>query len=73
MTLVADTPENESLCICGDCPTFPGEGILYCAKGAFPKPVRERGCICGDCKVYKNSGLKDAYYCVKGRAGEGPS
>ena len=73
MTLVPQTPENESLCICGDCPTFPGEGILYCAEGAFSQPLKKRGCVCGDCKVYQDNRLKDAYYCTDGRAGEGPA
>jgi hypothetical protein len=71
MALVPDTPENEKLCICGDCPTYPGGSTLYCARGAYPERVRERGCVCGDCKVYRNSHLKDDYYCVNGRAGEG--
>ena len=69
MTLVPDTPQNESLCICGDCPTYPGEGILFCAKGKSEKPVRERGCVCPDCRVYKDNGLEADYYCVNGQAG----
>ncbi len=71
MRLVADTPENEKFCICPECPTFPGESNVFCARGAHP-PVRERGCLCGDCKVHKNAHLRDDYYCAAGAAGEGP-
>ncbi len=71
MSLVADTPENGTLCICRDCPSFPGEGILYCARGAQPK-VRKRGCVCGDCKVFRQAKLQDGYYCADGAAGDGP-
>jgi Protein of unknown function (DUF2769) len=68
MAQVPDTPQNESLCICGGCPSFPGKGVLFCAKGASKERVRERGCICPDCKVYGDSHLRDFYYCEHGQA-----
>jgi methylamine---glutamate N-methyltransferase subunit C len=72
MAKVPDTPENESRCICGDCPSFPGEGMFYCARGKSEKPVRKRGCICPDCAIFKDHGLQDGYYCADGAAGDGP-
>jgi len=72
MAKVPDTPENEGRCICGDCPSFPGEGILYCARGKSQNPVRERGCICPDCRNFKDYALQGDYYCADGAAGEGP-
>ena len=68
MSQVPDTPENVARCICPECPSFPGEGILYCARGRSEKPVRERGCICPDCTNFKEFGLQDEYYCVGGGA-----
>jgi hypothetical protein len=68
MAKVPDTPQNESLCICSGCPSFPGEGVLFCAKGASAGRVRERGCICPDCKVYQVNDLRDFYYCEHGPA-----
>jgi aldose sugar dehydrogenase len=68
MSQVADTPENVERCTCAECPSFPGVGILYCARGRSEQPVRERGCICPDCKNFKEFGLQDDYYCVEGSA-----
>ena len=72
MAKVPDTRENEERCICPGCPSFPGEGLLYCARGKSEKPVRRRGCICADCANFQRYDLRDGYYCADGRAGEGP-
>ncbi len=72
MATVPDTHENESSCICDACPSDPGEGTLYCARGKSQSPVRRRGCICADCAAFKGYGLKDGYYCADGAAGVGP-
>ena len=71
MAKVPDTPENASLCICGECPSYPKEGSFFCAQGKSEKPVRKRGCVCGDCAVFKEHNLQDGYYCAAGAAGEG--
>ncbi len=68
MATVPDTPDNESRCICADCPSFPREGTLYCARGKSAKPVRERGCLCPDCPVSRDYKLEGEYYCVDGVA-----
>ncbi|GAB4256305.1 MAG: hypothetical protein Kow00129_16900 [Thermoleophilia bacterium] len=68
MTPVPDTQENEAKCICADCPTYPGEGGLFCAKGASLAEINRRGCICGDCAVYQQNGLTGGYYCAEGAA-----
>jgi hypothetical protein len=67
---VPDTPANMARCLCGGCPSFPGGGGFFCAKGKSELPVRQRGCICTDCANFKEFGLKDGYYCVAGLAGE---
>jgi methylamine---glutamate N-methyltransferase subunit C len=72
MLKIPDTQQNEDRCICRDCPSFPGEGIFYCARGKSEKPVRERGCVCPDCAIFKEFRLQDGYYCADGAAGEGP-
>ena len=68
MSQVPDKPENVERCLCSGCPSFPGEGILYCARGQSQKPVKQRGCICGDCKNFKEFGLQGEYYCAEGSA-----
>jgi hypothetical protein len=68
MAHVPDTSENVDHCICTGCPSFPGEGILYCARGTSEKPVKKRGCVCPSCKNYRAYGLKSAYYCADGSA-----
>jgi hypothetical protein len=72
MAKVPDTPDNENRCICPDCPSFPTQGNLFCARGKSQNPVRRRGCLCPDCAVFKDHNLKDGYYCADGAAGEGP-
>ncbi len=70
MGKVPDTPENMARCICGGCPSYPGDGGFFCAKGKSAQPVVKRGCICGDCANFKEYKLVDGYYCVTGVAGE---
>ena len=70
MQKVPDTPENMSRCLCGGCPSYPGAGGFFCAKGKSELPVRRRGCVCGDCANFKEFGLQDGYYCIGGIAGE---
>ena len=72
MMKVPATPENLERCICAGCPSFPGEGVFYCARGQSQQAVKRRGCTCGDCKNFQEYGLKDGYYCAAGVAGEGP-
>jgi hypothetical protein len=72
MAKVPNTPENAGRCMCGDCPSFPGDEGFYCARGKSQNPVRRRGCICPDCGNFKDYALEDGYYCADGAAGEGP-
>jgi len=72
MRKVPDTPENMARCICSGCPTFPGDGGFFCAKGKSPHEIVRRGCICGDCQNFRLFSLADGYYCADGAAGEGP-
>jgi hypothetical protein len=75
MSKVADVPENMARCICGGCPSYPGEGALFCAKGKSAKETFRRGCVCADCAVFKHYDLLSGYYCADGACGacgEGP-
>lgn len=72
MALVPDTEENMARCICGGCPTYPGTGGFFCAKGKSDQPAPKKGCVCGDCENFTEYGLQDGYYCWEGKAGEGP-
>jgi hypothetical protein len=71
MAKVPDTPENMARCMCGGCPSYPGEGGFFCAKGKSSHDIRRRGCVCDGCPNFKEFGLADGYYCADGRAGEG--
>lgn len=71
MGKVPDAPDIGAKCLCGDCPTYPGQGGFFCAKGKSEAKVRRRGCTCGDCQVFKQFSLVDGYYCDAGAAGEG--
>jgi Protein of unknown function (DUF2769) len=71
MAKVPDNTATMSRCICGTCPSFPGDGGFYCAKGKSANEVNRRGCVCTDCENLKQFDLKDGYYCTAGAAGEG--
>ncbi len=70
MASVPDTDQYMSRCICGDCPSFPGDGGFYCAKGKSANEVERKGCNCGDCENFKEFGLSKGYYCAEGSAAE---
>jgi len=72
MAKVPDTSENLSRCMCGGCPSYPGSGGLFCAKGKSDQAIARRGCICPDCQNFRQYGLADGYYCADGAAGDGP-
>jgi aldose sugar dehydrogenase len=67
---VPNTSENMSHCLCGGCPSYPGDGGFYCAKGKSGLSVSRRGCLCTDCANFKEFGLQEGYYCINGVAGE---
>lgn len=75
MTIVRDVEENVAKCICGGCPSYPGDNGLFCARGKSEAPPVLRGCACADCEVYKGLDLIGEYYCEEGpcgACGEGP-
>lgn len=70
MPAVPAKDEYMQRCICGDCPSYPGDGALYCAKGRSANEVEREGCICGDCENFKDFGPSKRYYCAEGSAEE---
>lgn len=66
---VPDTDENSSNCICGQCPTYPGdEPWLYCSRGKSPQALERKGCLCPGCPVQIKYDLDRTYYCMEGAA-----
>jgi hypothetical protein len=75
MTIVRDVEENATRCACGGCPSYPGDGALFCARGKSPTKPATRGCVCTDCAVFNQYDLLGGYYCAEGpcgACGEGP-
>jgi hypothetical protein len=75
MTMVRDVQENAARCECGSCPSYPGEGALFCARGKSAKEIVLLGCLCASCAVFKEYDLEGSYYCEEGTCGacgEGP-
>jgi hypothetical protein len=70
MAAVPNTEQNMKRCLCGTCPTFPGDGGFYCAKGKSAKAVERRGCKCAGCENFKEFGLTQGYYCDAGSAAD---
>jgi hypothetical protein len=65
---IADTEHNMKRCICGTCPSFPGDGGFYCAKGKSGKAVLRQDCVCADCVNFGQFRLSNEYYCAQGSA-----
>jgi hypothetical protein len=65
---VLDTDQNMQRCICGTCPSYPGEGRFYCARGKSANEVARNGCVCDECPNYREFGLGQGYYCDEGAA-----
>ena len=75
MTIVRDVEDNAARCDCGGCPSYPGEGALFCARGKSATEIALRGCLCASCAVFKQFDLEGSYYCEEGACGacgEGP-
>ncbi len=57
-------------CICGDCPSFIAEetelGFCRPTTGQSEHISVENDCVCGQCPVFNQSGLRTAYYCIRG-------
>lgn len=64
---VEDTQANSDKCICGDCPSYPGnEPWLYCARGMSPLKIDKSDCLCPGCPIWTENGLGMTFYCVIG-------
>jgi hypothetical protein len=65
--------EFESMCICGNCPTYLGLGeeddhIVYCfpTRGKSKKIKDEVSCICKSCPVYEEMNFATDFFCTRG-------
>ncbi len=66
---VPDNDHTHAGCICGNCPSYPGDDPwTYCASGKSAKPIEQNGCICPSCPIYKEFGIDGMYFCVNGVA-----
>ncbi len=64
---VEDTGENSAKCVCGDCPSYPGnEPWLYCARGKSPQEIDKTSCVCPGCQVWSENNLSSTFYCISG-------
>lgn len=70
MPTVPNTDEYMQRCLCGDCPSYPGDGGFFCAKGKSPSDVQRSGCRCSECENFKEFALSKGYYCAEGSAAE---
>lgn len=74
---VAYNARNTLRCRCYKCSSYPGvikelrkqhmPGV-YCAKGPSRLDVIKKVCDCPKCGVYESYGLKEEYYCIRGKA-----
>jgi len=64
--------EFESMCICGNCPTYFGLGeddyIVYCLpiRGKSKKIKDEVSCICKSCPVHVEMNFATDFFCTRG-------
>jgi hypothetical protein len=59
---------NSKACICGSCPSYPGSGNMFCARGKSRLtddmlPEKKSGCLCRDCELYRKFRFEGQYFC----------
>ena len=72
VTAVPDDEQSKASCLCGSCPSKPGDHLVfYCVEGKSPEPVSRGFCACSWCPVWSCYGLSGSLYCDEGAAGKG--
>ncbi|WP_231622079.1 DUF2769 domain-containing protein [Methanococcoides methylutens] len=54
---------HSKACNCKHCPSSPGEGYMFCARGNKLPVPEKAGCLCKDCYVYSQFALEGEYFC----------
>ena len=68
MAKVPDQSWNKGKCICLYCPSYPGEGDFFCARGKSLSKKVEEGCKCTECENYKEFDPGEwTYFCYTGK------
>ncbi|MCL5407225.1 MAG: DUF2769 domain-containing protein [Patescibacteria group bacterium] len=68
---VPNTPENNTNCLCPNCPTHNEcmkDQKLFCSIGKTSCELKKQGCLCGECPVASEYQLHDLYFCEQGAA-----
>ncbi len=60
---------NSKACICGSCPSYPGKGNMFCARGKSRLtgemlPEKKSGCLCRNCELFKKFRFEGQYFCM---------
>ncbi|WP_231582979.1 DUF2769 domain-containing protein [Methanosarcina sp. MTP4] len=60
---------NSKACICGSCPSYPGSGNMFCARGKSRLtddmlPEKKDDCLCRDCELYRKFRFEGQYFCM---------
>ncbi len=60
---------NSKACICGNCPSHPERGNMFCARGKSKLtddilPEKKAGCLCQDCDLYRKFRFEGQYFCM---------
>jgi len=59
---VCPSYHHSKACLCKDCPSYPGEGYMFCVRGPASGETRQE-CMCNDCYVYHQFALDGDYFC----------
>ncbi|WP_370574434.1 DUF2769 domain-containing protein [Methanomethylovorans sp.] len=51
-------------CFCTKCPSYPGKGMMFCARKNQHKTLLKAGCLCLDCHTHETFRLDGDYFCV---------
>lgn len=54
---------HSKACNCKRCPSYPGDGYMFCERGN-DRPLPEiKECLCRECYVYRQFGFEGDFFC----------
>ncbi|WP_319507578.1 DUF2769 domain-containing protein [uncultured Methanolobus sp.] len=54
---------HSKACLCIKCPSYPGNGMMFCARKNQHKASSKTGCLCLQCHIHDKFRLEGDYFC----------
>ena len=54
---------HSKACNCKKCPSYPGDGYMFCSKKNLRPLPSKAGCLCDECYVHEQFALEGDFFC----------